>query len=96
MGATLEDLGFFEGLLGSHQNERMRLYIMEHIYEKYKLKLLTCNTDMQVLETQLLEFSNRFLELAKKEEKELHRKNLYALVGYVKSEEVSFDKYIRE
>jgi hypothetical protein len=69
---------------------------MEHIYEKYKLKLLTCNTDMQVLETQLLEFSDRFLQLAKKEEKELPRKNLYALVGYVKSEEVSFDKYIRE
>jgi hypothetical protein len=51
---------------------------------------------MQVLETQLLEFSDRFLQLAKKEEKELPRKNLYALVGYVKSEEVSFDKYIRE
>jgi hypothetical protein len=34
--------------------------------------------------------------LAKNEEKELNRKNLYAIVGYAKSEEMSFEKYITE
>jgi len=40
-----------------------------------------------------LNFSHHFLELAKKEEKDLYRKNLYTLVGYAKSPQFSFEMY---
>lgn len=42
------------------------------------------------------EFAARFLELARKEEQEQHRKNLYAIVGYAKSEHLSFGFYMEQ
>lgn len=72
----------------------MRLYIIEHIYEKYKEKLVASETDLEKLETKVQEFAAHFLQLARKEEKESHRKNLYAIVGYAKSEHISFSIYM--
>lgn len=87
----------FEQIMISHPNEALRLYVAEHIYEKYKAKLADQHQDNLIqLEQELLNFSQHFLELAKKEEKELHRKNLYTLVGYAKSPQFSFSQYLLE
>jgi len=53
-------------------------------------------TTPEDLEEKITKFCERFLELAQKEEKEHHRKNMYSIVGYAKSEELSFDKYYKE
>jgi hypothetical protein len=42
----------------------------------------------------LQEFAAHFLELARKEEKELHIKNLYSIVGFAKSEHASYNLYM--
>ena len=39
LGATLDNLKLMEQVLISHPNENLRLYIGEHIYEKYKEKI---------------------------------------------------------
>lgn len=80
-----------------HTSEHVRLYIAEHVYEKYKDYLIqTYGGDLEQLEQKVQDFAAHFLELAKKEEKELHRKNLYAIVGYAKSEELSFAIYLKQ
>ena len=38
-GATLEHFNMFEQLICGHPNENVRLYIIEHIYGRYKEKL---------------------------------------------------------
>ena len=86
----------FEQLLTKHSNEHLRLYIIEHVYQEYKDYLIQTYTDLDQLEEKVQEFAAYFLELAKKEEKQLHRKNLYTLVGYAKSDELSFPKYLTE
>lgn len=94
---TLEDLAIFEELLIKHSSEHVRLYIAEHVYEKYKDYLIqTYTSDLEQLEEKVQDFASHFLELAKKEEKELHRKNLYSIVGYAKSEELSFSHYLKQ
>ncbi len=75
----------FEELLGKHSNEHLRLYIIQHIYENYKDYLIQTFTDLDQLEDKIQGFASHFLEIAKKEEKELNRKNFYSLVGYAKS-----------
>jgi hypothetical protein len=94
-GVTLDDLSLYEELLLKHSSEHLRLYIVEHIYEKYKDYLIQTYTDLDQLEDKVQDFASHFLELAKKEEKELHRKNLYSIVGYAKSEELSFSQYMK-
>lgn len=39
-GASLDDVKMFEDLLVKQPNEHLRLYIIEHVYEKYKEKLI--------------------------------------------------------
>jgi len=38
-GATLDNFSMFEQLICGHPNENLRLYIIEHIYGRYKEKL---------------------------------------------------------
>ncbi len=96
-GATLDDLKMFEDLLLRQPSEHLRLYIIEHVYEKYKEKFVQQNEqDTEKLEKKVQEFAGRFLELARKEEQEQHRKNLYAIVGYAKSEHLSFSFYMQQ
>jgi hypothetical protein len=95
-GASLDDLKMFEDLLVKQPSEHLRLYIIEHVYEKYKEKFAQSEEEAEKLEKKVQEFAGRFLELARKEEQEQHRKNLYAIVGYSKSEHLSFGFYMQQ
>lgn len=51
---TLADLALFERLLFEHPEEHLRLYILEHTYEKYKDNLIqTFGNDLDKLEDNL-------------------------------------------
>ena len=51
---TLLDLALFEKLLFEHPEEHLRLYIIEHTYEKYKDNLIqTFGNDLDKLEVSL-------------------------------------------
>jgi hypothetical protein len=51
---TLLDLALFEKLLFEHPEEHLRLYIIEHTYEKYKDNLIqTFGNDLDKLEDSL-------------------------------------------
>lgn len=95
-GASLEELKLFEDLLLRQASEHMRLYIIEHVFEKYKEKLVEGVDEPEKLEAKVQEFAGHFLELARKEERELFRKNLYSIVGYAKSEHLSFSFYMQQ
>jgi hypothetical protein len=95
-GASLDDLKMLEDLLVKQPSEHLRLYIIEHVYEKYKEKFVQTELEPERLEKKVQEFAGRFLELARKEEQEQHRKNLYAIVGYAKSEHLSFSFYMEQ
>jgi hypothetical protein len=49
-----------------HPNERLRLYIIEHVYERFKERLIQSETDLEKLDINIQEFAAHFLELAKK------------------------------
>jgi hypothetical protein len=52
--------------LAKHPNERLRLYIIEHVYERFKEKLIQSEADLEKLDGKIQEFAAHFLEIAKK------------------------------
>lgn len=83
-----------EKLLTRHRLEHFRLHIIEQVYEKFKGNLWAKDSESKDLKIQ--EASSHFMELAKGEGNDLIRKNLYALIGFLKSETLSFRNYLEE
>ena len=67
------------------------------MYEKYKQHLFATHTEEpETLEEKLNLLIAHMLELAKNEPKDGNRKNMYDLVGYLKSDEIMMNVYIHE